>query len=623
MPAPPDTPQQFCLPLGDGPTRVVRILFVEDSETDYELLRLQLRSANFTAQTLRVEDGESMRRALASEKWDLVITDHHLPRFSSREAQQTLKEFDPHIPFLIVSGAIGEDVAVDAMLNGADDYIMKSRPRRLLPAIERALAAAAERRERRTAEAARRESESRLQAITANLPGAVFQMVWQPDSETLHIVHLSSGAAPLFEVHEGTLASHPEAILERFDTQQRMSLIHRMRQASLQWLSDRLDKADKHERNDQKSAVVRWEARFVGASTGTEHWVLFVATPRPRGDGSVQFDGVMIDITPQKQAEAAMHASREELRSLTAHLEQIKERERADIAREIHDDIGGMLTKLKVDLAWLRKTYGHDSQTLDRLSDMDEIVNQSVQVSTRIARSLRPGILDYGLVPALEWQSKDFTKRTAIPVRFTCNEDELSLTPDQSTAIFRVCQETLTNIVKHAGATAIDIELFASSDQVSVEIHDNGKGVTAADLAKKSSFGVRGMIERVRALGGWLEVSGAPGKGTTVMMSMPLNRKGGAAADLANPWVSRVVKSADGDQTNPNAHDLLPGPYAGAMPSTVSSTPSFGEDSVANTLEAEPMPIDPDAELPVVLTPLPAGRTADSSPPTITSRSES
>ena len=147
-----------------------------------------------------------------------------------------------------------------------------------------------------------------------------------------------------------------------------------------------------------------------------------------------------------------------------------------------------------------------------------------VQVSHRIAKSLRPAILDQGLNAALEWQAQEFEKHSGIPCHFRTNDEDLSLDSGQATGVFRVFQEALTNIAKHAQAGHVDVQMFATDKLVTLEVRDDGVGVRKQDLAKSESFGVRGMQERMHHLGGWIEVSGAPGKGTTLMLSIPRSR---------------------------------------------------------------------------------------------------
>jgi signal transduction histidine kinase len=209
------------------------------------------------------------------------------------------------------------------------------------------------------------------------------------------------------------------------------------------------------------------------------------------------------------------------VRELTAHLEGAKERERAEAAREIHDDIGALFFGLKIDLAWLRKRAAKSAEVRQRLESIEAQLDSGVQASQRIVRSLRPAVLDYGLVGAAEWLTRDFAGRTGIACEFSCGVEELELPEKVGTAVFRVLQESLTNISRHAQARRVAVSL-AVDGELKLEVRDDGRGIGAADLGKRDSFGLRGMRERARELGGTLDIAGADGGGTRLKLSLPL-----------------------------------------------------------------------------------------------------
>jgi signal transduction histidine kinase len=349
----------------------LRALFVEDSPLDYNLLLRLLRVAGYEVNAVRVENEVGMRAALASGTWDVVISDHSLPDFSSTEALKVFKEAALDVPFIIVSGTIGEDIAVEAMVAGADDYIIKSSLPRLVSALKRSLAAAAARRDERIA--------------------------------------------------------------------------------------------------------------------------------------------------------------RQRLRELSLHLEQVKEAERKVIAREIHDDIGGLLTGLTFDLSWLQ-CHALGDQVAERLQNMHTLLEQARGSVQRILRELRPPMLELGVVAALEWQAQDFSRRHGIPCHFVSNRETIAVSEAVSGTLFRICQEALTNIAKHAQAKSVNIELFADISNVTLEITDDGVGLAADSQAKSSAYGLLGMRERAASLNGWLDVNSAPGRGTSLMLSLPLETSTGNPA---------------------------------------------------------------------------------------------
>lgn len=347
----------------------IRLLVVEDSEEDFLLLSATLARQGLNVDCHRVEDAEAMRLALRDQPWDAVISDHHLPQFSSPEALRTLRASGKILPFLIVSGTIGEDVAVEAMRNGADDFLIKGRLARLGPALLNAM---------RSAEARR----------------------------------------------------------------------------------DRI------------------------------------------------------------AAEQALRVSEQKLRELSAHLQTVVEDERKAIAREIHDEIGGMLTALRFDLAWIERNG--TPPVAQRAAQALETLGLAQQASQTIVRNLRPPVLDAGIIPAIEWQLAQFRKRSGLITRFRTNTDQIALTDEAAMTVYRTLQEALTNVVKHAGASSVAVDIVMSESMLSLEIQDDGDGIGADDLDKQQSFGLRGLAERARAVGGWLEVSVGK-RGGTLLLTVPVD----------------------------------------------------------------------------------------------------
>lgn len=207
-------------------------------------------------------------------------------------------------------------------------------------------------------------------------------------------------------------------------------------------------------------------------------------------------------------------------------IERAREEERTRVAREIHDDVGGALVALKMHLAQLRPGANETD-----LAELRVLVDAAASSTQRVIRALRPSILDQGLVSALACEAREFEHRTGVRCSFFSNRDDTELPAAQCTAVYRVCQEALTNVVKHARATKASVELHRGSDGVTLEVRDNGVGLDRAALDRCDAFGIVGMRERARSFGGWLEVSGAPGEGATVMLQIPLRR----AHDLAMP----------------------------------------------------------------------------------------
>lgn len=374
----------------------LRVLHVEDSELDHQLTLAHLQRGGVDADALRVESEAAYRAALA-QPWDVILSDYNLPGFSGLRALEILRETRLLLPFILVSGEIGEQVAVQAMLNGASDYLLKANLARLVPAM-------------------------------------------------LHAI-------------EGTEA-----------------------------------------------------------------------------------------LRAKQAADLALGQSEQRLRELAQYLQASVEAERHAIAREIHDDVGGSLTALKFDLAWIERRAG-DPQVAQRAQAALETVSSAIEASQRIMHNLRPAILEQGLIAALQWMTQRFEKRSGIVTSFRTNREELPPLPTGvPLAAYRTAQEALTNISKHAFATKANVDLAVAGSILSLEVSDNGRGLSQEDLAKARSFGIRGLRERAAQVGGWVDLSSGPG-GTTLILSVPLDVTGESAGGIDE------LLDRDGD--DPTSWDLL------------------------------------------------------------------
>ena len=350
------------------PSRALRVLHLEDSELDHELALVHLRRAGVQVACRRIESRAEFEAALG-EGWDVVLSDYNLPGFSGLEALRMLQRSGRDLPFIIVSGEIGEETAVDAMRSGASDYLLKNNLARLAPAVEHAI--------------------------------------------------------------------------EAFETRRARTLADRELQASQRRLSD-----------------------------------------------------------------------------LARHLQTSIEQERAAIAREIHDDVGGSLTALKFELDWIRRRAATPEMQQRALSALD-LVTHAIDASKRVMHNLRPAILEQGLVAALQWLASNFERRTGIECSFRTSHESVSLPPGVPLVAYRTAQEALTNVSKHAQASRVRMELSIGAGVLSLEVSDNGRGLSEADLAKARSFGIRGLHERASTVEGWVDLSSNP-RGTSLILSVPL-----------------------------------------------------------------------------------------------------
>lgn len=230
------------------------------------------------------------------------------------------------------------------------------------------------------------------------------------------------------------------------------------------------------------------------------------------------------EIAERKQAEQELRSSREQLRNLSAYLESVREEERTHIAREIHDELGQIMTALKMDLSWLSKRLRKGQEPLlEKTQSMSKLVDMTVQTVQRISAELRPGLLDdLGLAAAIEWQTGQFRERTGIECEATLDLDGISLDRERSTMFFRILQEALTNVVRHAQATKVKIGLTRREHKLLLKVRDNGKGITNSQVYETTSLGLIGMRERARRFRGKVKIRGIHNKGTILIVSMPL-----------------------------------------------------------------------------------------------------
>jgi two-component system sensor histidine kinase UhpB len=230
------------------------------------------------------------------------------------------------------------------------------------------------------------------------------------------------------------------------------------------------------------------------------------------------------DITDRKITEMKLKKSQDELRSLSAYLQTVREEERKFISREIHDDLGQSLTALKMDISWLKNNINNiDEKIFNKLNSVNQLIDTTIKSVQKISAQLRPGLLDdLGLVAAIEWQASEFEKRYGINIQLKIIED-IDPGSEVSTAIFRIFQEALTNVARHAKAKNVVTDLKLMDNLLVFTVKDNGIGISEEKSHNSKSLGLIGMQERIRTIGGTFCISGVIGKGTTLKIEVPLN----------------------------------------------------------------------------------------------------
>jgi len=264
----------------------------------------------------------------------------------------------------------------------------------------------------------------------------------------------------------------------------------------------------------------------VVASDGSKRFVSMRGEVIPDGFGKPRYlRGTLQDITERKQAEFALVDSRRMLRELAAHQKNLLEEDRKRIAREVHDELGQRLTALKMDISLLRLRFGHDPALHQKLAEMRTLADTTLDVVRHIASDLRPAALDLGLVSAIQWLAEDLELRSDICARLDLATEDVAMNDAQATVVFRIVQESLTNVVRHANAGEVIISLREDQGQLLLQVIDDGCGFNPQDARRAQSYGILGMRERVRGLGGRLQIDSRPNAGTTVSIALPLQRR--------------------------------------------------------------------------------------------------
>lgn len=351
------------------------------------------------------------------------------------------------------------------------------------------------------------DSESRFQAIVTNTPGLVFQFRLLGPGR-LGFIYLSEACYAVLGITEAELTKTPSQFYRLMAEEDRPSF----REALLT--------------SANEMTVLNWEGRIWIKAWQDTKWINLRGSPIRLHNGEVQWGGIITNITQSKNEKLEIERSRQRMAELSAHLTQVKEQERRRIAREIHDDLGGNLTAIKIGLTSIIKRINPDEPKLvEKALNLESIVDRTFDIVHRIASDLRPDVLELGIVAALEWQCGQFEKQFSLPCRFYSSQTELAVSADEAITLFRICQEAMSNIAKHAKARQVEVELLVEDRDIILRIVDDGQGIRMQDQHKSNSFGLRGMRERVAALDGSLEVEKRVRGGTAVQVKIPRSLK--------------------------------------------------------------------------------------------------
>ena len=358
-------------------------------------------------------------------------------------------------------------------------------------------------RTRRLAEEAARLNQERFEGVAL----ATTDAIWDLNLET-KVVWWSDGVQKLFGYRAEDVSSRLEWWVERLHPDDRERVVNAL-QAAADSRGRTWSGQYRFRRQDGSYATVLDRGYFIQDAAG-----------KP-----VRVVGGLTDVSERRHAEEALENSRRQLRALTAKVQTGREEERANVAREIHDELGQILTALKINLDWLEQKLESDKSLnplLERIVESAEMTDSAIRTVQRIATDLRPAVLDQlGLAEALREEAQRFEKRTGVPCELQAPADRVALSRDAATTIFRVFQEALTNVARHAQATRCRIALQAISDGVILQVEDDGKGIGTEATGDGGSLGLLGMRERAAMLGGEVTIAPMSPKGTRVTLRLP------------------------------------------------------------------------------------------------------
>lgn len=480
----------------------LHILILDDVPTDAELMRFELIQAGLKFKTEYVPDKASFVSSLATRQPDIILSDYSLPSFNGLSALKIAKQKYPDVPFIFVSGALGEETAIELLKQGATDYVLKDRLARLAPAVIRALQEVAERSERRRAEEELKNSEIRYRTIFENTATA---MIILEEDMTIALVNK--------QFEELTGFSGP-AIQNKKNWRE---FIH----------PDDLDKIYRLDpQNGLLSTITMGSHEFrIINREGNALYVLASIALIPATNKKVLS---LRDITQRLEAEAKLLANNEMLRSLSSQLVMAEERERRRIAVNIHDNIGQTLAMTKIKLNALQQITQPD--LAKPLEEILEMVDESITQTRSLTRELSPSILyELGLVETLEWLKEQIYQQHGLQIALAHDLKAEKIDKDIQIFIYRSIRELLFNIVKHAKAKKAYIALQKSGRNIRVIVRDSGVGFDVANLdqifRKGGAFGLLSIRERINYLGGSFEIDSRKEEGTSIKMTLPQKKR--------------------------------------------------------------------------------------------------
>lgn len=482
----------------------IRLLIVEDDLVDRMACRRALGAdPEHVFEVFEADTGQEGLELAARHRPDCILLDYHLPDVTGLEFLTRLggDAGSAPIPVMMLTGADSATVAAESMRRGARDYLVKDVERRylgLLPtAVHRMLREQRLFNDKRQIEAKFRTLVEQIQAIT-------------------YIAALGTEDALLYISPQIRMLGYSPA----------------------EWLATPgLHARQLHPDDRARALLAIGASRVAGTALRHEYRLLTRAGEALwfRDEAEVVTDeagqnlfmqGILVDITRSKLAEQALLSTQDELRKLAAHQEAIKERERKHIAQEIHDELGGLLTGINAYISVaIERAVLAGAQPDQLLVDAAALAKEALGAVRKVITDLRPSVLDQlGVWAALEWYAEQVGQRSGLQCecRIEAAVLALELDPERSTMLFRIVQEALTNVVRHAEASCVSVTVGRRGAGLLVRVQDDGKGIDAERMLNKESWGIRGMLERARHFHGHVSITGSLEEGTTLSLELPL-----------------------------------------------------------------------------------------------------
>lgn len=536
---------------GERPT----ILIADDTPANFGVVVESLTDRGFRV-LVALDGEEALERALFSQP-DLILLDVKMPGIDGFETCRRLKA-DPRtrdIAVIFMTSLTGAEDMVEGFSAGGVDYVAKPvRVNEMMARIETHLALRVMHRQliaqnrlllneiavRQQAEtelsSARDALEQQVEQRTRQLAESNARLSAQVEERLRAEAKLQASEARFRTIVETSpiplcITSMPEGVILYVNEPLRELFGLDTGMRTLTNIVDfYMDPADR----DRLVSHLRTEGSFNNREVhmrrvdGSLFWAIASARVATFGDAPAIYVGLS-DITSRKRIEQELFESRNQLRELSAYMEAIREEERKRIAMEIHDELGQLLTALKMDVSLLKMRLGQDPDAMRKAEDMRELVERTIWMVRNVANHLRPVALNFGVVSALEWLVEDFIRRHGIPCQLHINGGEPVLPETCATAVFRIVQASLTNVGRHAHATRADVTLTSTASALKLHVSDDGCGFDP-DMARTGySYGLLGMQERARLIGGAMTIDSAPGMGTAISIHIPLT--GGAEND--------------------------------------------------------------------------------------------